>query len=132
MCVCDYGFVNKLIICSLFAGPEDFNITVIHDNESEGYNLKPIEELYAGEPSQMLLTEVDSEATHYKDYFNFIDCGLYAAENHSDAIITKDCERETVVGFICEAGIPDREAFGIHPDHDLLHLHLEVLRRYGP
>lgn len=51
-----------------------------------------------------------------KNFNNTIDCGLHVSpSNASEDVVIADCE-DKFVGYICVAGIPDAEAYDIHPE----------------
>lgn len=49
-------------------------------------------------------------------YDEYIDCGIYDQyANSTKNVIIVDCMPSIIMGYICEAGIPDQEAYDIHP-----------------
>lgn len=102
----------------------DLKITIRNDTESDGYNMTAI---YGEENTSVPIG-------YERVYHNYIDCGVYIDPSDvPEDVIIEDCGSNTVVGYICIAGIPDLEAYDIHPafNADLAN-HPELQHHYDP
>nr|XP_027238082.1 uncharacterized protein LOC113829179 [Penaeus vannamei] len=78
-----------------YTAPGDLGITI----EPDGYD-------------EITITGADGSYSYYE----YIDCGVHdPVANPDKDVILVDCMIYITLGYICEAGIPDQEAYDIHP-----------------